>query len=407
MKTDSNSKVRVGIIGLGPRGQTLAATIGLLRDEVEISAICDLNPERVETMRQRLEADNIHPKTYLHSEELLASPEVDGVLIPTSWNAHLPLAIQAVKAGKPVAMEVGGATGCEELWELVRQAEANHANAMMMENCCWGRQELLALNMARQGLFGELLHCECGYWHDITWEYANQDGPVTERGWHNLRRNGDLYPTHGIGPIAKILDINRGNRFLTLSSVSSKARTMSLATGNKCHFNCGDVTTTIIKCANGETVMLSHSVAAPHPYSRRGMVQGTNGIWMEDKGIFIKGISPTEMPIDVAGNPYQEHRWDPIEKFYDEYDHPIWQDFKKNPVGGHGGMDTIAIRNFCKAIADGTEFPIDIYDTATWMCLTALSEQSVAMGGMPVPVPDFTCGKWVTRKPQKTSLWTL
>ena len=407
MKHDSNSKVRLGIIGLGPRGETLAATILLLRDEMEIAAICDTNEERLEAMRCRLAKEGVHPKTFLHSADLLALPEVDGVLIPTSWNAHLPLAIEALKAGKPVATEVGGASSCEELWELVRQAEAHNANAMMMENCCWGRQELLVLNMVRQGLFGELVHCECGYWHDITWEYVNDVGPVSERGWHNLRRNGDLYPTHGIGPIAKILDINRGNRFLTLSSVSSKARTMSLATGGKCHFNCGDVTTTIIKCANGETVMLSHSVAPPHPYSRRGMVQGTNGIWMEDKGIFIKGISPTEMPIDVAGNPYQEHRWDPIEKFYDEYDHPIWQEFRRNPIGGHGGMDTIALRNFCRAIAEDTEFPIDIYDTATWMCLTALSEQSVAMGGMPVPVPDFTCGKWVTRQPQKTSLWTL
>ncbi|MBQ6472843.1 MAG: hypothetical protein IJJ33_12735 [Victivallales bacterium] len=329
------------------------------------------------------------------------------MLIPTSWNAHLTLAIQAVKAGKAVAMEVGGATGCEELWELVRQAEAHHANAMMLENVCWGRQELLALNMARLGLFGELLHCECGYWHDISWEFANEDGPVSERGWHNMKRNGDLYPTHGIGPIAKILNINRGNRFVSLCSVSSKSRSMDLVTKGNCHFNCGDVTTTIIKCANGETVMLSHSVSAPHPYSRRGMVQGTNGIWMEDNGIFINGISTTERNIDVAGNPYLEHCWDPVEKFYEKYDHPIWQEFRKNPIGGHGGMDALALRNFSRAIANGTEFPIDIYDTAVWMSITALSEQSVAMGGLPVPVPDFTCGKWVTRKPQEVSFWTL
>ena len=407
MSKKKSQKVRVGIIGLGPRGETLTATILILRDEIDIVAICDMNPERLEAMKQRLAKEGIHPKTFLHSEELLALPEVDGVLIPTSWNAHLALAIQAVKAGKPVAMEVGGATGCEELWELVRQAEANHANAMMMENCCWGRQELMALNMARQGIFGELLHCECGYWHDITYECTDENGPLTERGWHNLRRNGDLYPTHGIGPIAKILDINRGNRFVSLCSVSSKARTMELATKGKFHFNGGDVTTTIIKCANGETVMLSHSIAAPHPYSRRGMVQGTKGIWMENTGVFIKGLSTTETLIDVAGNPYERNIWDPIEKFYDKYDHPIWQEFRKNPIGGHNGLDTLALRSFCRAISNGTEFPIDIYDTAVWMSITALSEQSVALGGMPVPVPDFTCGKWVTRKPQETSFWTL
>lgn len=404
----TDSVVQLGIIGLGPRGQTLSATLLQMRNEAAIAAICDCDAERLEAMRRRLAAEGVFPKTYLESAELLASPEVDAVLVPTSWNAHLPLAVAAVRAGKPVAMEVGGATGCEELWELVRQAENNHANAMMLENCCYGRQELLVLNMARQGLFGEILHCECGYCHHITPELAGADGPLSERGWHNLRRNGDLYPTHGIGPIAKILDINRGNRFVTLSSVSSKARSMELASGGKYRFNCGDVTTTVLKCANGETVTMIHSVAAPRPYSRRGLVQGTRGAWSEDcGGIFVEGMSVSEELTDVAGNPYVEHRWDPVEKYYDRFDHPIWREFRANPTGGHGGMDTLALRAFCAAVSGASEYPIDVYDTAVWMSLTALSEQSAALGGMPVPVPDFTCGKWVTRGRGKPGFWSL
>jgi len=408
MSQSPHKPVKLGIIGLGPRGATLTATLLQMPETARIAAICDCDGERLEKMRRHLAENGIVAETYRDSAELLASPEVDAVLVPTSWNAHLPLAIAAVRAGKPVAMEVGGATGCEELWELVRQAENNRANAMMLENCCYGRQELLVLNMVRKGLFGEILHCECGYCHHITPEMVGPDGPLTERGWHNLRRNGDLYPTHGIGPIAKILDINRGNRFVTLSSVSSKARSMELAAGGKCRFNCGDVTTTVLKCANGETVTMIHSVAPPQPYSRRGLVQGTRGIWSEDrKGIFVEGLSVSKNLTDVAGNPYVEHVWDPVESFYDKFDHPIWRDFRDHPTGGHGGMDTLALRAFCSAVAGESDYPIDVYDTAVWMSLTALSEQSVALGGMPVPVPDFTCGKWVTRGPAKPGYWSL
>ena len=238
---NSKSEVRLGIIGLGPRGLNLAATILNMKGVARIGAICDKDPAKVERMKAFLAERGVRTKAFTDSERLLAQRDVDGVLVPTSWNAHLPMAIQAVSAGKPVAMEVGGATGCEDLWELVRNAEAHKANAMMLENCCYGRHELMVLNMVRQGVLGEIVHCECGYCHHITSVIENDD-PVNERGWHNLKRNGDLYPTHGLGPIAKILDINRGNRFLTVSSVSSKARSYGLLTHGKHNFNCGDVT---------------------------------------------------------------------------------------------------------------------------------------------------------------------
>ena len=403
----SESEVRLGIIGLGPRGLNLAATILEMKGVARIGAICDKDPAKVERMKAFLAERGVRTKAFTDSERLLAQRDVDGVLVPTSWNAHLPMAIQAVSAGKPVAMEVGGATGCEELWELVRNAEAHKANAMMLENCCYGRHELMVLNMVRQGVLGEIVHCECGYCHHIT-SMVKNDELVNERGWHNLRRNGDLYPTHGLGPISKILNINRGNRFLTVSSVSSNARSMGLLTHGKLRFNCGDVTITTIKCANGETILLIHSVAAPQPYSRRYRVQGTKGVWGgEENGIFIEGVSLTETLYDGAGLPYDVPHWDPMEKYYDQYEHPLWEEFRKNPTGGHGGLDTLTLRAFCNSIAEGREYPIDMYDTAAWMCITALSEQSVALGGAPVPVPDFTCGKWVTRQPPETGLYTL
>ena len=173
-------------------------------------------------------------------------------------------------------------------------------------------------------------------------------------------------------------------------------------------FAMGDVVTSIIKCANGETITLTHGISLPRPYSRDGRVQGTKGIWLEDaNGIFIEGISETKTEIDVAGNPYYTHVWDPVEKFYDEYDHPIWKEFRNNPTGGHGGMDTLALRAFFDAVRNRITPPIDVYDCAAWMAVTALSECSIAAGSVPMPFPDFTNGKWIYSAREKLSSWDL
>ena len=239
-----------------------------------------------------------------------------------------------------------------------------------------------------------------------------------ERNYHNLRRNGELYPTHELGPIAKILRINRGNRFISLTSTASKARSAQayrkkLAEQGKpvnptVVFNEGDVVTTVIKCANGETITLTHSISLPRPYSRNGRVQGTNGIWLEDaNGIYIDGKSREETVIDVAGNPYKTHYWDKVEDYYDVYDHPIWKEYKDNQFGGHNGIDALAILAFIDAVRNQIKTPIDVYDVATWMAVTCLSEQSIAIGSAPVPFPDFTNGKWVCREPEPKSRWAL
>ena len=411
-------RVRLGIIGLGVRTEVLLVSLFGLADEAEVVAVCDVRPTAVETILSIFRKHGRPaPTVFKDYRTMLDRRDIDAVLIPTSWNSHLPIATAALQAGKYAAIEVGGASSTDELWRLVRAAESTGVSCMMLENCCYARNELLVMNLVRQGLFGEIIHCTGGYEHDLR-EFAPMLEQGYERSIHNRFRNGDIYPTHQLGPIAKILDINRGNRFLRLTSTASKSRGMQEATRrhygagtpySEINFNMGDVITTVITCANGETVALTHDIALPRPYSRNGRVQGTRGIWLEDaNGIYIDGISPSIKEIDVAGNPYTMHKWDPVEKFYDQYDHPIWQTYRRQTgLGGHGGLDSLAIRAFLDAVRNRTETPIDVYDIAAWMSVTCLSEQSVAMGGMPVPFPDFTDGKWITRGRATAGTWAL
>ena len=406
--------VKIGVIGLGPRAETLLATLrSLPQNECQVTAVCDLNTERIEKICNIFKANSLTvPAVYTDYKKLIADPEVQAVLIPTSWNSHLAIAADVMKAGKYAAIEVGGAASLDELWQLVHNSENFGGKCMMLENCCYGRNELMVLNMVRQGLLGEIVHCSCGYEHDIAYELVDENGCTSERAMHNLKRNGDLYPTHGLGPIAKILNINNGNRFLSISSFASKScgfkSYAQKVNSPVTDFAIGDVITSVIKCANGETITLTHGISLPRPYSRDCRVQGTNGIWLEDAdGIFINGISETKTEIDVAGNPYYSHVWDKTEKFYEKYDHPIWQEFRNNPTGGHGGMDTLALRAFLDAVRNRTVPPIDVYDCAAWMAVTALSEASIAAGSVPVPFPDFTNGKWIYPAGEKISKWDL
>ena len=401
-------KVRIGLIGLGARAETLSASFFALRDEVEVVAICDVNPARIEKLTKIYAEHNAgRPVPYDDYRKLIADPNVEAVLVPTSWNSHLRIAHEAMRAGKYVGIEVGGASSTDELWELVHSAEATGVSCMMLENCCYGRNELMALNLARKGLFGELIYCTCGYEHDLS-EMGVLNERRQERSWHNYRRCGDLYPTHGLGPIAKILRINRGNRFVSLTSQATKARGFQRKNADGLVFNEGDIVNTCIKCANGEMVMLTHGVSLPRPYSRDCRVQGTKGLWLEEReGVYIEGISPTYDKIDIAGNPYTVHEWTTVTEMYEKYDHPIWKEASKNPIGEHGGMDSLALRAFLDSVRNHTPTPIDVYDVAAWMSVTCLSEQSIAMGGMPVPFPDYTNGKWIDEIPAVKGYWSL
>ncbi|MBQ7721729.1 MAG: Gfo/Idh/MocA family oxidoreductase [Kiritimatiellae bacterium] len=405
--------VRLGIIGLGPRAETLVAA---MRDLplIEVAAICDIVPERVEKMLSIFKRDGKPlPRTYADYHDLIADTSVEGVLVPTSWNSHLAIATEAMEAGKYAGIEVGGASSIDELWGLVHASERTGVSCMMLENCCYGRNELMVMNMVRKGLFGELVYAEGGYEHDLS-EMALAVESGNERAIHNRFRRCDLYPTHQLGPIAKTFDINRGNRFLSLTSSATKQVGFEArAAAHYGHdgkwgdvrFAQGDVVTTVIKCARGENITLTHCVSLPRPYSRHARIQGSRGIWSEDcKGIYVEGVSRRETLLDIAGNPYEECHWDPVEKFYEEYDHPIWREYAKSGlVGGHGGMDGLVLSAFADAIRDGRPTPIDVYDVAAWMATTTLSEQSIALGSAPVAYPDFTNGKWMTRGRDATS----
>lgn len=413
-----NRIVKVGIIGLGARTETLLASF-VAMDDVEVVAVCDLMEERINKIVGILEGHGKKiPKTFTNYHEMLACDDVEAVFVPTSWNSHLSIAKDCMEAGKYVAIEVGGAASVEELWQLIHAYEKTGKPCMMLENCCYARNELMIMNMVRQGLFGELVYCEGGYEHCLRKEMSRIETTYEERAFHNLHRNGELYPTHELGPIAKILRINRGNRFLSLTSTASKACSLQsyrkelAEKGEELNadipYREGDVITTVIKCANGETITLTHSISLPRPYSRNGRVQGTKGIWLENaKGIYIDGISKEEEVLDVAGNPYDVHYWDKVEDYYEEYDHPIWKEYKNNILGGHDGIDSLALRAFLDSVRNGTNTPIDVYDIAAWMSVTCLSEQSIAIGSAPVPFPDFTNGKWVRREAEPKSRWAL
>ncbi|MCG3146624.1 MAG: Alpha-N-acetylgalactosaminidase [Verrucomicrobiae bacterium] len=407
-----NKAVNLGLIGLGARAETLLVSLFGTRD-VEVVAVCDLSAVAI-TKIKGIFAQNGRPAPadYQNHHDLLARDDVEAVIISTSWISHLPIATAAMKAGKYAAIEVGGASSTEELWQLVHASEQTGMPCMMLENICYARLELMIFNMVRQGLFGEIVHCEGGYEHEMRAHLVGGLDRGLERSLHNRCRNADLYPTHQLGPIAKILGINRGNRFLSLTSTASKAR--SLAGYARAHgvgdivFNNGDVVTTVIKCAGGETIALTRSVTLPRPYSRHGRVQGTKGLWLEDaNGIFIDGVSRTIEEIDAAGNPYTTHLWDAVESYSDRYEHPLWRDYKQNTIGGHAGADWLAIQAFLDAVRKKTTTPIDVYDCAAWMSVTCLSEQSIALGSMPVAFPDFTNGKWMKRQPAPVSKWAL
>lgn len=406
MDNGNKSIVKVAIIGVSGRGLSLMDCIYDI-DYVKITVVCDLYEDRMEKAADRVfEKCGYRPDCCKDYKDVVTRADVDCVITPSSWSAHREIAIAAMKAGKPVGMEVGGAYSLQECWDLVRVSEETGVSCMMLENCCYGREEMALLNMIKQGVFGELIHCQGGYQHDLRSEVAMGIENRHYRFSNYRHRNGEIYPTHEIGPIAKYLDVNRGNRFVTLTAMSSKARGVhEWIVQNKgadhdhakMEFTQGDIVTTMIKCAHGETILLVHDTSLPRVYSRGGRVQGTKAIWMEDKkAIYIEGVSPAE-------------DWEAFEKYMDErYEHPLWKEYKTDGVkGGHDGMDFLVLSAFFESVKRNMPTPIDVYDTATWMAITCLSEESIALGSMPVTFPDFTCGKWLGRDEEIPSKYGL
>lgn len=392
---NGDSKVRLGVIGLGRRGKALLKELSAMPD-VEIRAVSSRNEVRMEEgIRILEEAGRPRPDGYAAYAELLARDDIEGVVIAADWSSNAEIAIRAMKAGKYAGFEVCGAASLEQCWELTRTSEETGVPCMMLENCCYGRTEMALLHMVRQGMFGELIHCQGGYQHDLRAQVAQGMESGHYRLPQYLNRNGDLYPTHGLGPLAKILDINKGNRLTALTAMSSKSRGVhSWAQQHlgpdhpvsKAAIAQGDIVTTMIRCSRGETILLTLDTTLPRPYSRGGRVQGTKGVWMEDKdSIYLEGTSA-------------DHAWEPFGPYLEKHDHPLWKEYAQFGIRGeHGGIDYLCLRGFIESVRTKTQTPIDVYDAAAWMAVTVLSEQSVALGGAPVAIPDFTSGKWIQR----------
>ncbi|NLB81957.1 MAG: Gfo/Idh/MocA family oxidoreductase, partial [Clostridiaceae bacterium] len=361
---------------------------------------CDIYSDRVEENAKTI-FKKYGKKPFVTTDyyEIIENDSVDAVIITTPWSSHIDIAIEAMKKHKPVGIEVGGAYSIEECWNLVRTYQETKTPIMMLENCCYGRKELLVLNMVKKGLFGKVVHCAGGYHHDL----RNQIAFGTENRHYRLddyiKRNCENYPTHELGPIAKILNINKGNRMVSLTSTASKAAGMHEYIKKEkpddqklmnTVFNQGDIVTTVIKCAGGETITLTFDTTLPRYYSRGLTVRGTDGMYEEcTDSVFLNKV-------DEKYDFSWKDRWNNVEEYYEKYEHPIWKNYLQEGIkGGHDGMDWLVFDAFLDSIINKTPCPIDVYDTASWMCISVLSEQSIEKGSAPVSIPDFTNGKWI------------
>ncbi len=404
--------VNIGVVGLSGRGSGMLREL-LKCDGVRVPAVCDKYEDRANHGFEIVkEVTGTEPAVYLDYKELLARDDLDAVFCATTWITHSRIAVDAMRAGKHVAFEVGGAASIEECWQLVRTSEETGKFCMLLENCCYDRNEMAIFNMVKQGIFGEIIHMQGGYQHDLRDEISLGRENRHGRLFNFQHRNGELYPTHQLGPICKVLGINRGNRFVSLTSMASKSRGLNkwikankgedydLANYN---FNQGDIVTTMLKCANGETVILTHDCSLPRYYSRGYRVQGTKGLYMEDgQSIYLEGR--TKNPDNSWAHPSE-----PFAPYREEYEHPLWKKYSEEGIhaGGHGGMDYLVLSAFVESVRLDAAPPIDVYDTAVWMAVTALSEQSIALGSAPVAFPDFTNGMWIDREPYRRGVFCL
>ena len=413
---NENDKLNIGLIGAGLRGTNHLNNL-LLRKDVNIVAICDIDPNRINIAKNLIsKAGQKTPKTFGINEHdyknLLELSDVDAVVIATPWLWHTRMTVDAMKAGKYAGVEVSAANTLEECWDLVNTHEQTGTHMMILENVNYRRDILAVLNMVRMNVFGELLHFRCGYQHDLRNvkfnDGKNSNGKGAEFGekglseakWrteHSVKRNGDVYPTHGLGPIAMMADINRGNRFVSMTSSATKAiglHNYVVAVGGEDHpnakvkFKQGDVITSAIETSNGETIIVTHDCNLPRPYSLGFRVQGANGLWEVDGNrIYVEGHS-------------EPHEWDAADSWLEKYDHPLWKKYGEYAENaGHGGMDFFVLNSFIESVKANIAPPMDAYDAATWSAVTPLSENSIENNGAPQDFPDFTRGLWMNRKP--------
>jgi len=397
MKFEPRDVIRIGVVGVGARGTSmLDEFLGV--DNVQITAVCDIVKDKVTNAQRIIEkAGQKTPAGFAKGdhdfENLCRRDDVDFVYIATPWDWHVPMAIAAMNSGKHTGVEVPTATTIEDCWKLVDTSEKTRRHCMIMENCCYGYNEMMVLNMARAGLFGDLLHGEAAYLHDLRELLFADESEGLWRRFPHITRDGNLYPTHGLGPVAQYMDIYRGDKFDYMVSMSSAS--MSLQAYRETHvpkdsskhkekYKCGDMSTSLIKTTRGRTIMLQHSVTTPRPYDRLNLLSGTKAIFRDYPArIYLDGQEGGE-------------KWATIDAHKARYEHQLWKNIGElaRKRGGHGGMDFIMVYRLIECMRKGLAPDMDVYDAAAWSAPGPLSELSVAQGSMPVKFPDFTRGRW-------------
>lgn len=404
-------KVKLGFIGCGQRGAAFGMTdgsIGLIgnvlnnAEDAVITAICDKYQDRLDFACKNIMAKG-NPKPLMTTDyKELMNSGVDAIIISTSWDMHVQVALEGMRAGIPVAIEVGGTHDIDACWKLVDCYEQTGTPIFFMENCCYGKDESLAISLARNGMLGDISFCQGYYCHDLREEIAGGIDTHHYRLKEYMEHNCENYPTHELGPIAKLLNITSGNRFTKLVSMASKAQGMK-AYINKtpkykdrladAKFNQGDVVTTMIQCENGETIFLKLDTTLPRLYERDFTVSGTNGFYSQT----TQCVVIDDGSINHESTKYREAFFN--QEKYNQYLPSDWKDITEAQLkAGHGGIDFIMLKHFVDCVKNKKPMPIDVYDAVAWMSITALSEISIANGCVPVEVPDFTRGKYKTRK---------
>ncbi len=399
---DTGRPVRIGVVGVGGRGYSLLSILAGI-ENVHIPALCDIRPDRV-AIGQKLVtgAGQPEPEGYIQDdyayEKLCAREDLDAVIIATPWDWHARMAVTAMKAGKYAGVEVPAAQTLEECWELVDTTEKTGVPCMMLENWSFRRDNLAVLNMIRAGLLGETVHAHCAYAHDCVTYFCDAEGQPRWQGEYLFTRNRDPYPTHGLGPVLSWMDINCGDRFDRLTTVATEPFGLRHYLQKKFGpdhpvlrrpVTQGDVVTTIVKTVKGKTIVITNDMVLPRPYDNRWLIQGTGGIYSQEHGaVYIEGRSP------------KSHEWESFASYQKEFEHALWRNAPADiEQRGHGGPDYLELEGFVQAVRAKGPLPLDIYDSVTMSSVVALSEQSIAQGGAPVECPDFTRGRWETRKP--------
>lgn len=399
-------RVRCGIIGTGERGMPMSRLLAGL-DGVEIKALCDIDEVMLDkTLAIVSGLTGSTPARYTGDKyayrKLLDRDDLDVVFIFTPWDWHAPMALDAMNRGKHAFVEVPIATTVEDMWALVETSERTQRHCMMLENCCYGREELMVLNMVRQNLFGELLHGEAAYIHELKQQLSRrQRGEGVWRPFWQTRQRGNLYPTHGLGPIAQYMDINRGDRFDYAVSMDSPALGMARYAGEKLpegdpargwKFITGDISSSLIKTIKGRTILVQHDIDSPRPYSRHNYILGTNGAF---------GGYPKRIALDEGGFSDNHHQWDTeIDRYFAKYDHPLWTMLAKEAArdSSHGGMDFVMLWRLVYCLRNGLPVDQPVYDGAAWSALFDLSDRSVRNRSAPQTFPDFTRDAWKTAR---------